>query len=370
VVIDDSRGLILTSERVMDGAQRAIVTLPDRREVETDRIARDPRSELVVLSVDAANLSLRQAAWGDSDALQAGDWVLAVGRAAGRRATVSAGIACETRSDRESGRDDPIRTDAVITAMNAGGPLVDLEGRLVGINLARGEPGSPHDGFSHAIPGSLARRVATELAGFGRVRRGFLGLVISADEPASLNPRDTATGLLITGITAGGPADLAGLQIGDRIMAVEGRPIGAVEELSRQVDSAPVGQRFSMTIQHGTSRKEIDVQTAERPERTGAPAGTLGPLVPGLRGRPRPRDSAPVQPAPPGARRPGGVLRSEPADDSTGKPAPAPLPGSAGSGAERKSGKPEPAPEAAPEPAPAPEPSLPPALDPHPARLF
>ena len=98
VVVDASKGLILTSERVMDGAQRAIVTLSDHREVETDRIARDPRSELVLLSVDAANLPLRQAAWGNSDALQAGDWVLAVGRTAGRGATVSAGIACETRS--------------------------------------------------------------------------------------------------------------------------------------------------------------------------------------------------------------------------------------------------------------------------------
>src|SRR4029079_7474723 len=96
---------------------------------------RDPRSELVLLWVDAANLRLRQVAWGDSDALQAGDWVLAVGRTAGRGATVSAGIACESRSGKESGRDDPIRTDAIITGLNAGGPLIDLDGKVVGINL-------------------------------------------------------------------------------------------------------------------------------------------------------------------------------------------------------------------------------------------
>jgi S1-C subfamily serine protease len=141
VVIDASKGLILTSEQVVDGAQRAIVTLADHREVETSRIARDPRSELVLLWVEADNLPLREAAWGDSDALQAGDWVLAVGRTAGRGATVSAGIACETRSERDSGSDDPIRTDAVITGVNAGGPLINLEGKVVGINLARGEPG-------------------------------------------------------------------------------------------------------------------------------------------------------------------------------------------------------------------------------------
>jgi serine protease Do len=294
-----------------------------------------------------------------------GDWVLAVGRTAGGGVTVSAGIACETRSAKESGRDDPIRTDAVITGLNAGGPLVDLEGKVVGISLARGEPGSPNDGFSQAIPESLARRVATELAGFGRVKRGFLGLVISGDEPTSLNPRDTSPGLLITGITLGGPADLAGLRVGDRIVAVDGRPISEIEELSRQVENAPVGQRFSLTIQRAASRMEIAVQTAERPE-TGAPAGSLRPVVPGFRGRLRPRDSAPGQSAPPGSRRPGGVLRSEPADDSSGKAVPAPQPGSPGSGAKRKGDKPEPAPEAAPEP----DPSLPPALDPDPSHSF
>ena len=340
------------------------MTLSDHREVETDRIARDPRSELVLLSVDAANLPLRQAAWGDSDALQVGDWVLAVGRTAGRGVTVSAGIACETRSGKESGRDDPIRTDAIITGLNAGGPLVDLEGKVVGISLAHGEPGSPNDGFSQAIPGSLARRVATELAGFGRVKRGYLGLVISGDEPASLNPRDTSPGVLITGITTGGPADMAGLRVGDRIVAVNGRPISGFEELLRQVENAPVGQRFSLTIQRAGSRMEIDVQTAERPE-TGAPAGSLRPIVPGFRGRLRPRDSVPGQSAPPSSRRQGGVLRSEPADDSSGKPAPAPQPGPARPEAKRKCGKPEPAPEAAPEP----DPSLPPALDPEPSHF-
>ena len=339
--------------------------------METDRIARDPRSELVLLWVDAANLPLRQAAWGDSDALQAGDWVLAVGRTAGRGATVSAGIACESRSGRQSGSDDLIRTDAVINGLNAGGPLVNLEGKVVGINLARGEPGSPHDGFSQAIPGSLARRVATELAGFGRVRSGFLGLVISGDEPASLNPRDTPPGLLITGITAGGPADQAGREgrrqdCGARRPAPRrrrGTPTGGQKRLRSDSDSDSPSS--------AESRMEIDVQTAERPEGTGAPAGPLRPIAPGLRGRPRPRDSAPGQAAPSGTRRQGGVLRSEPADDSPAssrprQPAPAPQPGSSGSGAERKSGKPEPAPEAAPEP----DPSLPPALDPEPSHFF
>jgi S1-C subfamily serine protease len=368
VVVDASRGLILTSERVMDGAHRAIVTLADHREVEIERIARDPRSELVLLWVDAKNLPLRQAAWGDSDSLQAGDWVLAVGRTAGRGVTVSAGIASEARSGVESGRDDPIRTDAVITAVNAGGPLVDLDGKVVGINVGRGEPGLPHEGFSHAVPGSLARRVATELAEVGRVRRGFLGLVIGGDEPASLNPRETP-GLLITGITAGGPADLAGLRVGDRIVALDGRPIGAIEELSRAVESAPVGQRFSMTVQRAGSRKEIEVQTAERPEPTGAADGPLRPIMPGFRGRPRQFDPQRGQSSTPGSRRRDGVLRSEPADDSpaSSRPrqtVPAPKPGTAGSAPKEKNGLPEPIPEAVPEP----KSSLPPALEPGPSR--
>ena len=150
----------------------SVVIYEDGREVETERVVRDPQTELVVLAVDPRSVHVKEAEWGSSEALQLGDWVLAIGRSSGHAGTVSAGIV----SGRAAGaQDNLLRTDAVIGSAGSGGPLIDLEGKIVGINRARLDPRGSSDGFGLAIPAELARRCVSDLAEFGRVRRGYLG---------------------------------------------------------------------------------------------------------------------------------------------------------------------------------------------------
>ena len=198
VVVDAARGLILTSDQAIAGASRVVVVYEDGREVETDRVVRDPQTELVVLAVDPKTVRVKEAEWGSSEALQLGDWVLSIGRSSGRAGTVSAGIV----SSRAAGaQDDLLRTDAVIGSAGSGGPLIDLEGRIVGINRARLDPRGWPDGFGLAIPAERARRCVSDLAEFGQVRRGYLGLMIAPG--GGLDLTGQASGLVVTGVTRG-----------------------------------------------------------------------------------------------------------------------------------------------------------------------
>jgi serine protease Do len=361
VVVDAARGLILTCEPVVDGSPRVAVILPDGREIETDRIARDPRTELVLLTVDPKAAALKQADWGDSEALREGDWVLSIGRPTGRPRSLSAGIVSATGG---GGRgDDGILTDALITVASSGGPLVNLDGKVVGIALARGDLRGRPEGFGHALPSSVARRVASELAEFGRVRRGHLGLTIEPDGAESLDPRARSAPLVVSGVTPGSPAAEAGFRVGDRIEAIDGRPLTELESLSRAVEEAPVGQEFAITIERGGARQEIRVQTRQRPEPGGVSVRPLPPGRPGIPRRVLPRDRARgewMRPLPP--RQPG-PIRSEPSDvQPPRQPAPSdrkPEPASRPEGSK---------PERALDPAPDPAPDLPPALELEPAR--
>ncbi len=169
-------GLILTSEQAIAGAPRVVVIYEDGREVGSDRVVRDPQTELVVLAVDPRSVHVKEAEWGDSQALQLGDWVLSIGRSANHAGTVSAGIVSSRPAELQ---DDVLRTDAVIGSAGSGGPLIDLEGRIVGINRARLDPRGWPDGFGLAIPGRAARRCVSDLAEFGQVRRGYLGVMVA-----------------------------------------------------------------------------------------------------------------------------------------------------------------------------------------------
>ncbi len=267
VVIDAARGLILTTEQAISGAPRVALIFTDGREVEATRVVRDPQSELVLLSIDPQSVRLKQAEWGSAEKLQLGDWVLSVGRPTGRTHAVSAGIVSGRGAGPEPNADaDAIRTDAVLNLANAGGPLVDLDGKVVGINRAGHDPGGRQAGFGYAIPAERARRFAAELADLGHVRRGYIGLIIGPDGGELNDSSAGSAGLLVTGVKAGGPAEDAGIHVGDRILALNGRPIAGLEALSRAVDSAPVGQEFRLTVDRAGKRLEIVVKSRARPD--------------------------------------------------------------------------------------------------------
>jgi serine protease Do len=319
----------------------------------TDRIAYDPKTELVLLTVDPKAAPLQEAEWGDSDALQVGDWVVSVGRARDRSRIISAGIVSgpgpETESD--SMPQGTLVTDAVTAGASAGGPLVNLEGKVVGINQAGGEPLRRFEPLGHALPSKQARRIAGELVEHGRVRRGYLGVVIGPAGLGSLGPRSRSTGLVVNGVTPGSPAAQAGLRVGDLILAVDSKPFAYVEALSRMVEDAPVGREFAITLERDGVRREVKVQTRARPEIS---AGAVDPLAPAPLGpirrfRPRNRAFGPVER--PSPRRGPDVLKSEP---KTAEPDSKP------NDDRKKARKREQAPQASPDG----KPDLPPALAP------
>jgi len=344
VVVDAARGLILTSDQAISGASRVVVFFEDGREVETDRVVRDPRTELAVLVVDPRSVRVKAAEWGSSEALQLGDWVLSVGRTSGRAPIVSAGIVSGRASGPAPGaQDDLLRTDAVIGITGSGGPLIDLDGRIVGINRARLDPRGWFDGLGAAIPAERARRCVSDLAEFGQVRRGYLGLMLGPGAGVSIAPPGQATGLVVTGVSVGSSAAEAGLRMGDRIVSLDGHPLTDSGALSRAVEEAPIGQEFRLTIERAGQRQEVTVASRQRLQ---SPAITVGPVGPPGRGlaprgvRPRDRSGQSLRPVPP--RQGGPVLRSEGPDEPPSRqPAPAARP---------KAGKPEPVPRAEPKP--------------------
>ncbi len=341
VVVDAARGLILTSDQAIAGAPRVAVVFEDGREVEIERLVRDPQSELVVLAVDPKSVRVKEAEWGDSQALQLGDWALAIGRATGHAGTVSAGIVSSRPS---SALDDVLRTDAVVGSAGSGGPLINLDGKIIGINLARLDPRGWPDGFGLAIPADRARRCVSDLAQFGRVRRGYIGLIVAPAGGLEIEPTGQAQSLVITGVTLGSPAAEAGLQIGDRIVSLDSHPITNRDEFSMTIDEAPIGQEFRLTIERAGKRQDVTVATRPRPQGEVMPGGQFGDLTPGAKARNRSATRV-LRPAP---RRQGtAVLRSEGPDDQ----APAQPGRQPATAAPSQSAKPEQPPQAEPAPA-------------------
>jgi S1-C subfamily serine protease len=170
VVINAEKGYVLTNDHVVQEAGRVEVTLHDGRARVASQVRRDPKSDLALLVIDPEGLT--QADWGDSDALDTGDWVLAVGQPFGLSNTVTAGIVSgKGRGIGMAMYEDLIQTDAAINPGNSGGPLVNLKGEVVGINTAIKTQGGGYEGVGFAVPASRARRVAADLAEHGRVRR-------------------------------------------------------------------------------------------------------------------------------------------------------------------------------------------------------
>jgi S1-C subfamily serine protease len=199
-----------------------------------------------------------------------------------------------------------IWTDAHATA---GGPLVNLEGKVLGIACA--------GRWGEAIPADRARRVASDLAELGHVRRGYLGLMLGPADIDPLAARDGGTGLLVTGVTAGSPAAEAGLQIGDRIKAVDGQAVKDLGALSRAVEEAPVGKEFRLLVDRNGKRQEFSVKTRQRPDPLGGSALPM-PLPRGVDRRLRPRDR--LRGGAPLPRRRSEPLQSEPPAEKTPDP--------------------------------------------------
>ena len=224
VIIDAEAGYILTNYHVIENAEKITITLLDQRVLDARVVGSDSASDIAVVQVDAQNLA--EIEFGDSNALRVGDFVVAIGNPFGFSNTVTSGIVSGLGRNRVSpdpdAREDFIQTDAAINLGNSGGALVNLDGRLVGINSAIISQSGGNIGIGFAIPVAMARNVMNQLIEYGEVSRGLLGVVISSITPdiaATYGLGDTR-GALVTDVTPGSAAEAVGLQINDVIVSI------------------------------------------------------------------------------------------------------------------------------------------------------
>jgi len=245
IIIDANNGYILTNWHVVHGADTVAVTLSDGRTYTTQWIRTDRRSDLAVIKIDAADLV--SLPLGDSDAIQVGDWVLAVGAPEGLTHTLTAGIISARRRD---GYQTYLQTDAAINPGNSGGPLANMHAQVIGINTAIISSVQGNEGIGLAIPSNTAQDIASELIEKGKVTRGYLGVEVTDANQMTVESMHlpSQAGSLIVKVTPDSPAQKAGLQPGDFITAVNDKKIGnSVGMLNTIADLQP-GQTVVITF--------------------------------------------------------------------------------------------------------------------------
>lgn len=260
-------GYILTNNHVVQGADEIIVRLNDRRELEAVLIGADPSSDLAVLKVDADDLPTVEL--GDSDKLDVGEWVVAIGSPFGFDYSVTAGIvSAKGRSLPNENYVPFIQTDVAINPGNSGGPLFNLEGQVVGINSQIYTRSGGFMGVSFAIPINVAMDVAEQLKSKGKVSRGWLGVVIQEvnKDLAESFGLDRAAGALVVQVVDGSPAESSGLVSGDIIVKVNGKDVQLSSDLPHLIGRLRAGDTAKLSVVRAGKRKTIDVEIGALPE--------------------------------------------------------------------------------------------------------
>lgn len=283
-VIDAEKGYIVTNNHVIRDAEEVRVTFHDDSTLEAKIVGRDEKIDLAVLQVEGKK-NLHAVEFGDSDALRVGDWVVAIGNPFGLGGTVTAGIISARQRDINAGPyDDFLQTDASINRGNSGGPMFDLNGRMIGINTAIFSPSGGSVGIGFAIPSNLALPVIKQLIEYGRTRRGWLGVRIQTvtDEIAESLGLDKAHGALVASITPGGPAEKAGLEAGDIILEFDGKPVTEMRQLPRIVAETPIDNEVGLVYWHdGKEHKaKVIVGELEKAEENGLLSSSAQPAEP------------------------------------------------------------------------------------------
>ncbi len=266
-VIIDPEGIVLTNNHVVAGMDSVSVELSDGRELTASEIKTDPASDLAVLRIPDAG-RLPAAVLGDSDQLQIGDWVLAVGSPFGLEETVSAGIiSAKGRSLQAAERAQFLQTDAAINPGNSGGPLVNLRGEVIGINTAIASGSGAYQGVGFAIPANLVKWVSEQLVREGRVQRSYLGVKARALTPdiAEQFGGQVGQGVLVQEVMPGSPADDAGLQFGDIITMLQQVPIRGPGDLQQTVEKIAVGTAVTVTILRDGQPQEVTITLEDLP---------------------------------------------------------------------------------------------------------
>ena len=269
----DKEGFIVTNNHVVENADQIKVRLTDDREFDAKIIGRDPKTDLALIKIDDGK-DLSPLKMGDSEKLEVGSWVLAVGSPFGLEQTVTAGIvSAKGRFIGAGPYDDFIQTDASINPGNSGGPLLNMNGEVIGINTAIIAQGQ---GIGFAIPVNLAQNIIAQLKEHGSVTRGWMGVGIQDLTPElaqyyGLNKDQK--GVLVTQVFPGDPAEKAGIKVKDVIIAVDGKPVGTGRELSSAVAGMAVGKEVPVKILREGKEQTAKVQLAERKDTEQAAKG-------------------------------------------------------------------------------------------------
>jgi serine protease Do len=260
-------GTILTNNHVVANAEKIIVKLQDEREFEGRVVGTDAKTDIAVIKINAKNLPV--VSLGDSDRLQVGEWVVALGSPFGLANTVTAGIvSAKGRWIGAGPYDNFIQTDASINPGNSGGPLVNLHGEVVGMNTAIFSRTGANIGIGFAIPISLVKELLPELKSKGKVIRGWLGVSIQQLTPdlATSLGMDKPTGALVSTVADGSPAEKAGIKVGDIITEYDGKPIQHSSELPILVARTDVGKSVPLKVFRGKDEVRLSVTVGELKE--------------------------------------------------------------------------------------------------------
>ena len=249
--IIDGKGIVVTNNHVIQGAEDIVVSVNGSKEYKAKVIGKDPYMDLAVLQIESDEKFI-PVSFGDSDKARVGDWVIAIGNPYGFGGTVTTGIISSRNRDIGLTRyDDFIQTDASINVGNSGGPLFDLNGKVVGINTAIIAPGrSGSIGIGFAIPSNSASKVIEQLIEFGETKRGWLGVRIQVvtEEIAEVEKLEKPEGALVANVSEGSPAAKGGIKPGDIILEFDGKKVDTMRTLPKLVAQTKVGKRVEVKI--------------------------------------------------------------------------------------------------------------------------
>lgn len=281
VIVDAAHGFVITNYHVIKDAQQVIVTLKDRRQFQAKLVGTDPGTDIALLKIDAKNLQALRL--GDSDLLNVGDFVVAIGNPFGLGQTVTSGIVSALgRSGIDiEGYEDFIQTDASINPGNSGGALVNLKGELVGINTAIVAPTGANVGIGFAVPSVMVKAVLDQIVRFGEVRRGRLGATsedITHDLAGSLGLTSTA-GAIISTVEPNSPAEKAGIKPRDVITTVNGKTIRDSVDLRNKIGLMPIGETLNLGLIRNGKPITTKVTIAKPHDERGTEAETVPQLA-------------------------------------------------------------------------------------------
>ncbi len=284
VIVDAKNGYVLTNHHVVESATDIEVTLLDNRTLKAKVVGSDQGTDIAVLKLEQPT-SLKGLRLGDSDKVQVGDFVVAIGNPFGLQHTVTSGIvsALGRSGISRDGYEDFIQTDASINPGNSGGALVNLRGELIGINSAIFSNSGGNIGIGFAIPANIAKSIMTQIIEFGKVQRGLLGVSISdfSGETAKALGVDASEGALVQEVVPGSAAEKAGMKVGDVIVAVDGEAISGASKLRATIGIKRRGDKIRLDVLRDGKRRSLVATLEERTETEQVGAESIHPGLAG-----------------------------------------------------------------------------------------